>query len=403
MGAKHRRCDLAIVGGGIGGSALGRAMAQSGADVLIIEKELRYRDRIRGEILVPWGSLEAKSLGIYDILLRSCARESPYEIFIMAGEFTPPRDYPSSTPGKTSILSFFHPDMQDVMARAASDAGAEIWRGASVRAIHPGERGTIEVISNGSVRTVAARLIVGADGRESNVATHLGFKRTKAPQELFTAGFQLAGNLMLEPAIYFFLHGESGRGIILIETKPQNYRAYLMHHKDALERRLSGERDYQAALRHFGQIGMPAAWLEQVTPHGILASFDGAFTWIDHPALGSCALIGDAASTTDPVWGNGLSRTLRDVRLLRDRLLNDNDWISAAGAYAEDHKDYYRRLRAAEQLSNTIFFTMGREAEARRRRIFALMEQEPETNLDLGGLGPESRYSDELAGRLLAL
>jgi 2-polyprenyl-6-methoxyphenol hydroxylase-like FAD-dependent oxidoreductase len=403
MGGEHRRYDLVIVGGGIAGSALGRAMAMSGADVLIIEKDLQYRDRIRGEILMPWGSLEAKSLDLYDILLRSCARESPCETFINAGEFTPPRDYPSSTPGKTGILSFFHPDMQDAMARAASDAGAEIWRGARVQALHPGGVGTIEVVSNGATRSISARLIVGADGRDSNVAMHLGFKRTKAPQELFTAGFQVAGDLKLEPAIYFFLHGESGRGIILIETKPQNYRAYLMHHKDALERRLSGERDYLAALRHFREIGMPAAWLEQLTPHGVLATFDGAFTWIDHPALGNYALIGDAASTTDPVWGNGLSRTLRDVRLLRDRLLNDSDWISAAGAYAEDHKDYSRRLRAAEQLNNKIFFTMGPEAEARRHRIFALMEQEPETNLDLGGLGPESRYSDELAARLLSL
>ena len=46
---------------------------------------------------------------------------------------------------------------------------------------------------------------------------------------------------------------------------------------------------------------------------------------------------------------------------------------------------------------------MGPVAEARRHRVFALMEREPETNLDLAGLGPESRYSDELAARLLAL
>jgi 2-polyprenyl-6-methoxyphenol hydroxylase-like FAD-dependent oxidoreductase len=403
MEGEHGAYDLVIVGGGIAGCALGRAMAENGAEVLILEKELRYRDRIRGEILMPWGTLEAKTLGLYDILLGSGARESPYEIFIMNGAFTPPRDFPSSTPGKTGILSFFHPEMQDVMAGAASDAGAEIWRGASVRAIHPGEPSTIEVMSNGAVSTISARLIVGADGRESCMAAQLGFRREKTPDGLFTAGFQLVGDLVLEPAIYFFLHGESGRGSILIETKPGNYRAYLMHHKDALERRLSGERDYPAALRHFSEIGVPAAWLEQVTPHGILASFDGAFTWIDRPALGNCALIGDAASTTDPVWGNGLSRTLRDVRLLRDRLLNDSDWASAAGAYAEDHDDYYRRLRAAEQLNNTIFYTMGSDAEARRQRIFALMEQEPETNIDIGGLGPESRYSEELAARLLAL
>lgn len=403
MAGGHQAYDLVIIGGGIAGSALGRAMAQSGADVLIIEKELRYRDRIRGEAIMPWGSLEAKTLGIYDILLSSCGREVSYETFVVAGEFTPPRHYPSSTPGKTGILSFFHPEMQDVMVQAASDAGAEIWRGASVRAISPGEQGTMEVRSEGVVRSVSARLIVGADGRDSTVATQLDFKREKALQGLFTVGFQLSCGLPLEPALYFFLHGESGRGIILFEIKPGNYRAYLSHHKDALERRLSGERDYQAALRHFGEIGMPAAWLEQITPHGILASFDGAFIQVDRPVLGNCALIGDAASTTDPVWGNGLARTLRDVRLLRDRLLNDSNWVSAAGAYAADHDDYYRRLRAAEQFQNTIYFTMGPDAEARRQRIFALMDQEPELNPDIAGLGPECRYSDELAARLLAL
>ena len=46
---------------------------------------------------------------------------------------------------------------------------------------------------------------------------------------------------------------------------------------------------------------------------------------------------------------------------------------------------------------------MGPDAEARRHRILALMEQEPETNLDFGGLGPESRCSDQLVARLLAL
>jgi 2-polyprenyl-6-methoxyphenol hydroxylase-like FAD-dependent oxidoreductase len=91
--------DLVIIGGGIAGCALGRAMALNGAEVLIIEKEARYRDRIRGEVLLPWGSLEARELGIYDILLRSCAREAPYELFFLAGEPAPPRHFPTSTPG----------------------------------------------------------------------------------------------------------------------------------------------------------------------------------------------------------------------------------------------------------------------------------------------------------------
>ena len=293
--------------------------------------------------------------------------------------------------------------MQDALAHAAMQAGAEVWRGSSLRAIHRGERHALEVQVDGALRTIDARLIVGADGRESSVATQLEFKREKSPQELFTAGFQLSGNLLLEPALHFFLHGESGRGSILIETKPGNYRAYLLHHKDALERRLSGERDHPAMMRHFREIGIPPAWLEQVTPHGILATFDGAFRWIDHPADGNCVLIGDAASTTDPVWGNGLSRTLRDVRLLRDRLLNDGNWVAAAHAYAQDHDDFYHRLRKAEQLNATIYFAMGTDGEARRQRVFSAVAQEPELYLDVPGLGPESRYSEGLAARLLAL
>ena len=135
---------------------------------------------------------------------------------------------------------------------------------------------------------------------------------------------------------------------------------------------MSGERDYAVAFTHFREIGVPADWLAVARPHGILATFDGAFRWFDNPVSGNCVLVGDAAGTTDPVWGNGLSRTLRDVRLLRDRLLNDPDWPAAAHAYAADHDDFYHRLRRAEQLNTTLSFSMGDKAEARRQRASAL-------------------------------
>jgi len=399
----HKTYDLAIIGGGIAGSTLGRTMALHGAEVLIVEKEPHYRDRIRGEVLLPWGSVEAKELGIYDILLEAGGREAPRQVIYLEGEPTPPRHYPSSTPGQTGLLSFFHPEMQETLARAAADAGVEIWRGAAFKTIDRGKRHTLRILTEGTIRTIEARLIVGADGRDSTLAAQIGFERKKSPQELFTAGFQLSLDLPLDLAMFYFLHGRSGRGGILMETKPGNYRAYLFHHKDALERRLSGERDYRSAFQHFHEIGVPSAWLEQATPHGILASFDGSCRWIEDPADGNCVLVGDAASTTDPVWGNGLSRSLRDVRLLRDRLLNDSNWTAAARAYARNHTEYYHRLRLAEQFNATLHFTMGDAADARRKRVLALMEKEPELDPDLDGLGPECRYSDEMAARLLAL
>lgn len=401
MGASADRYDLLIVGGGLAGSTLGRAMAQNGARVLIVEKETAFRDRIRGEVLLPWGCVEAKTLGIYDLLLSTCAREAPREIFYRSGEPAPPRDFLTSTPNGTCVLSFFHPVMQETLATEAVRAGAELWRGATLRAIRSGELPEADIAVGGRVETVRARLIVGADGRDSQLATKLRFTRERTPEELLTTGLQLAGDLPVEPALYFFLHGQSGRGSILVQNTPRNYRVYLLCHKDALPRRLSGERDYSTVLGHLREIGIPAAWLDAATPHGILATFDGSFRWIAAPVRGNCVLVGDAAGSTDPVWGNGLSRTLRDVRLLRDRLLNDQNWNAAATAYAGDHDDFFHRLRRAEQLNTTLSFSMGEEAEARRSRAFALMERFPELYPDVPGLGPEARCNDHIERTLL--
>lgn len=401
MSLSDRSYDLLIVGGGIAGSALGRVMALAGARVLIIEKETAFRDRIRGEVLLPWGSVEAKELGIYDLLLATCGREAGQEILFVNGEAQPPRDYLTSTPKQTCTLSFFHPEMQETLLGEAAKAGAEVWRGALLRALHPAHRPRAEIAFADEVRHVSARLVIGADGRESQVATLLGFERLRDPPELFTAGLQLEGDLPTKPALYFLLHGISGRGSILVQTRPGNYRAYLFHHKDALPRRLSGARDYAAVMGHFREVGIPADWLDVATPHGVFATFDGAHRWVAEPVRHGCALIGDAAGAGDPVWGNGLSRTLRDVRLLRDRLLGDADWSAAAGAYLNDHNAFFHRLRRIERFQNALYFSMGDAGEARRRRASALMEKHPELSPDMTGLGPEACYSEETAKLLL--
>src|SRR5262249_52280033 len=65
--------DVVTVGGGMGASALAIAMARSGARVLVLEKETKFRDRVRGEALAPWGVAEARKLGVADLLLNTCA------------------------------------------------------------------------------------------------------------------------------------------------------------------------------------------------------------------------------------------------------------------------------------------------------------------------------------------
>src|SRR5437588_63300 len=56
--------DVISVGGGLGGAALAKAMAEHGARTLVLERETTFRDRVRGEGMEPWGVAETRALGI---------------------------------------------------------------------------------------------------------------------------------------------------------------------------------------------------------------------------------------------------------------------------------------------------------------------------------------------------
>src|SRR5271170_4160558 len=98
--------DLAIVGGGLGGSALAKAMAESGSRVHILEKETIFHDRVRGENLIPWGGAEAVRLGCFNLLRDSCAFPKRR---LLAGD--PDRDLIATTPQQLPSLIFYHPAM----------------------------------------------------------------------------------------------------------------------------------------------------------------------------------------------------------------------------------------------------------------------------------------------------
>src|SRR5262249_55052104 len=79
--------DIITVGGGLGGAALAKSMAEHGARVLVLEREKRFKDRIRGEFMAPWGVAEAQALGIDGLLRATCARECPRFGFYTEPEF----------------------------------------------------------------------------------------------------------------------------------------------------------------------------------------------------------------------------------------------------------------------------------------------------------------------------
>ena len=114
--------------------------------------------------------------------------------------------------------------------------------------------------------------------------------------------------------------------------------------------------------------GAPAEWLENGRAIGPLASFDGADSWVDFPHREGIVLIGDAAAASDPSFGSGLSLTLRDVRVLRDHILREQDWHTAAQRYAQEHDRYYASLHRIHTWFRDLWFGVGAEADEMRAR-----------------------------------
>src|SRR5262249_38158052 len=150
-------------------SSLAMAMASRGARVLVLEREKQFKDRVRGEAIVPWGVAEAKELGIASLLKETCAYEVPH---IEAGSGL--RDVKATTPQQLPLLSFQHQVMQDALLEAAESAGVEVRRGVSVEQVEPGVEPAVVVGGPGRER-IPARLVVAADGRGSAVRKWTGF------------------------------------------------------------------------------------------------------------------------------------------------------------------------------------------------------------------------------------
>ncbi len=131
--------DIVTVGGGLGAAALATVMARAGARVLVLERETRFQDRIRGEFMEPWGVAEARRLGIYDAIFAS-GHELQFLDACVGQVSLPRRDCVATTPHNLPNFAIYHPKLQELVLAEAAKAGAEVRRGAAVARSRPARR-----------------------------------------------------------------------------------------------------------------------------------------------------------------------------------------------------------------------------------------------------------------------
>jgi menaquinone-9 beta-reductase len=386
--------DVITVGGGLGGSALAKVLAEHRARVLVVERESQFKDRVRGEWMAPWGAAEAAKLGLYNLLLEHGAFEKQY--FQFSG--SPVRDLKETTPQQLGSLNLYHPLMQEAVIEAARLAGATIWRGATIREIEPGDPPSVTVDKNGSIQRLTARIVVGADGRSSVCRAWAGLESIRETRGMFLAGVLFEGVTVPEDTSAMLVNPTIGQIAYFFPQHRKRVRAYCA--LPLAGRRLQGSSDVGDFVYECVRSGAPAAAYADAKAIGPLASFDSTANWVALPYREGIALVGDAAGASDPVWGQGLSLTLRDVRVLSDHLLSSDDWDAAGQAYAKDHQNYFATIHNVESWSTELFVKTGAEADAARARALPLILADPTRVPDHFFSGPDLPC-DELVRRRL--
>lgn len=383
--------DLIVVGGGVAGSALAASMASAGARALVLEAETAFRDRVRGEAIMPWGVADARLLGLESTLERAAANPLTFWDSYQGPDRSGHRDLTRTTRAGEPVMACYHPALQDSLLEHARNSGANVWRGvrvsgASVREDAPP---SVLVERNGSQTRISGRLVVGADGRGSPTRGWAGFSVNRDPERNLVAGVLLDNVALSDDATHAWLNTEKGHFILNFPQGGGRARVYLCY-AEGSERRYGGLADIPAVLGECVASGVPAEVYADAIPAGPLATFEGRTTWTESAYLKGVALVGDAAANTDPTWGQGLSMSLRDARVLKELLLSHDDWDTAGQAYAEARNEYFSVIHSMENWQTQLLMETGPEADAARGRAFRSWREDRTRNPDTFLSGPGS-------------
>ena len=376
----HTR-DVVIVGGGIAGSAIATALAPAGVDVLLLERQVQYRDRVRGEYLQPWGVAEAQRLGVEQTLLDAgggyTTRLATYGEDVdpdVAETMALPLDM--LIPGVSGGLNVGHPQASEALSSLAAERGATSLRGVGDVEVDAGGAGgspSVRYELDGNVEDVQCRLVIGADGRQSTVRRNIGVGLEQVDSKSTLGGMLIRAD---------WPHGTSMLGVegdhhFLIFPRPNGFvRIYLAC--DPGPTTVGPERA-QHMLDAYALESIPGSdRLANAEPAGPCSYYVGSDSWTTSPLPDGVVLAGDAAGWSDPVIGEGLSIALRDARSVAETMLASDDWSSDAFApYIEERVERMRRLRIGAHVATELRCTFTPEARVRRAGFGERMLADP--------------------------
>lgn len=330
-----------VIGAGIGGLAVAHALALRGADVTLLEQAPEITEVGAGLQISPNGMAVLRGLGLDQGLIASAVRARAVCLHNHHG--APVVRLDLARLPDSSYYFVHRADLIDLLAQGAREAGVRIRLLQKVTALDGGTQPVIH-IANGT--TLAADLVVGADGLHSVLRPLLN----QADAPFFTG--QVAWRAVVPntdargPEAW--VHMGPGRHVVsypLRDGRALNIVA--VQERKAWAAESWTQADDPANLRAaFADFGPPVrAMLARVEQPRLWGLFRHPVAPLWHQ--GHLALLGDAAHPTLPFLAQGASMALEDAWVLADELARCDTVPAGLAAYQLRRKTRVTRVIAA--------------------------------------------------------
>lgn len=305
------RFDVVVVGARCAGSPLATLLARQGVRVALVERVKFPRDTLSTHIFEAPGINLLARLGVLN-RVRATGAEAIRRLDFRQDEFAA-RAEPSvragDIGGAMSVRRFL---LDPILAEAAADAGAEVMMETNVTGlVQNGRVAGVRVRSGGSERELSARLVVGADGRNSTVARLTGARKYHVvPSERFLYwGFFEGTDARGEPEIVF--HHWDGRVVLACPADSGLYQVIVIPDSRVMP---EFRADLERAFMDQARACVPVA--EKLIRARRVGKLLGIVRWesfFRESAGPGWALVGDAGQFKDPTPGQGMTDAFRQA------------------------------------------------------------------------------------------
>jgi salicylate hydroxylase len=308
---------VCVIGAGIGGLAVARALARRGAVVSVLEQAPEIAEVGAGLQVSPNGFAVLRALGLDDALRAGAVQARAVSL----------RDYKGGEVVRLDLgalgdsdYHFIHrADLIDILAAGARDTGARIRLMQKVVGVEDGAQPRVH-LANGAA--VEADLVIGADGLHSVVRHALNGTATPVftgqvawralVPNLWDRGPQVQVHMgPMRHLVSYPLRGGEMLNLVAVQERA------------AWTAESWSQRDDPMALRAaFGDFGRDARILiEAVDEVNLWGLFRHPVAQVWH--AGGLAILGDAAHPTLPFLAQGASMALEDAWVLADALSSE--------------------------------------------------------------------------------